>query len=81
MPLHIWREQLQQQWDPASFWGLATGLGVNRQRLSLIEPDARSALLTRLRAQLNQLGPEDYLWEGEVICAAGTKPSTGVSLT
>jgi len=81
MPLHIWREQLQHQWDPASFWGLATGWGVNRQRLSLIEPDARSALLTRLRARLNQLGPEDYLWEGEVICAAGTKPGTGVSRT
>jgi SAM-dependent methyltransferase len=76
MSLRIWRERLHHQWDSASFWGLATGLGVNRQRLDLIDPDARSALLTRLRAQLNQLGQEDYLWEGEVICAVGAKPET-----
>jgi SAM-dependent methyltransferase len=75
-PERIWPERLRRQWDPASFWALAAGSGVNRLRLGLIDPDARSALLTRLRAQLNELGSEDYLWEGEVICAVGSKPGT-----
>jgi SAM-dependent methyltransferase len=75
-PERIWPERLRRQWDPASFWALATGSGVNRQRLGLIDPHARSALLARLRAQLNELGSEDYLWEGEVICAVGSKPGT-----
>jgi SAM-dependent methyltransferase len=74
IPQRIWAERLHRQWDPASFWALATGIGVNRQRLGLIGPDARASLLARLRAQLNELGPEDYWWEGEVICAVGNKP-------
>jgi SAM-dependent methyltransferase len=74
IPQRIWAERLHRQWDPASFWALATGLGVNRQRLGLIDAEARSAVLAGLRAQLNELGPEDYRWEGEVICAVGSKP-------
>jgi hypothetical protein len=70
----IWAERLHRQWDPASFWALATGLGVSRQRLALIGPDVRAILLTRLCAQLNELGPDDYWWEGEVICAVASKP-------
>jgi SAM-dependent methyltransferase len=73
VPQRIWAERLHRQWDPASFWALATGLG-GRQRLGLIGPDARAVLLARLRARLNELGPEDYWWEGEVICAVGSKP-------
>ena len=74
IPRRIWAERLRRQWDPASFWALAAGLGVSRQRLALIGPDARAVLLARLRAQLNELGPDDYWWEGEVICAVGSKP-------
>jgi SAM-dependent methyltransferase len=73
VPERIWREPLRRQWDPASFWDLVTGSGVNRQRLGLIAPDARRAVLARARAQLNLLGPQDYLWEGEVVCAVAAK--------
>jgi SAM-dependent methyltransferase len=81
VPRRIWAERLHRQWDPASFWALATGSGASRQRLGLIDPGARSVLLAGLRARLNELAPEDYLWEGEVICAVGSKPGTpGASL-
>jgi SAM-dependent methyltransferase len=76
VPQRIWAERLHRQWDPASFWALATGSGASRQRLGLIDPGARSVLLAGLRTQLNELSPEDYLWEGEVICAVGSKPGT-----
>jgi SAM-dependent methyltransferase len=76
VPRRIWAERLHRQWDPASFWALATGSGASRQRLGLIDPDTRSVLLAGLRAQLNELAPEDYLWEGQVICAVGRKPRT-----
>jgi len=55
---------------------LATGSGASRQRLGLIDPDARAVLLAGLRAELQELPPDDYLWEGEVICAVGSKPGT-----
>jgi SAM-dependent methyltransferase len=74
LPRRIWRERLQRQWDPKSFWALATGSGVNRQRLELIDRERRSRLLARFRGQLSKLGPEDYRWEGEVICAVAAKP-------
>jgi SAM-dependent methyltransferase len=81
VPRRIWAEGLHRQWDPASFWALATGSGASRQRLGLMDPGARSVLLAGLRAQLDELAPEDYLWEGEVICAVGSKPGTrGASL-
>jgi SAM-dependent methyltransferase len=75
LPRRIWTERLQRQWDPESFWALATGSGVNRQRLDLIDRERRSQLLARFRGQLNKLGPEDYRWEGEVICAMAAKPN------
>jgi SAM-dependent methyltransferase len=73
-PTRIWPERIRRQWDPESFWALATGSGVNRQRLGLIDPQASSALLARLRARLGELGPEDFWFEGEVICAVAAKP-------
>jgi SAM-dependent methyltransferase len=72
-PVRIWTERLSHQWDADSFWALVTGSGVNRRRLSLIEPEARAALIDRLRDQLSHLGPHDYDWEGEVVCAVAAK--------
>ena len=73
MPHRVWSERLRRQWEPGSFWARASGSGVNRQRLALLDPDARSELLARLRTLLNKLGPEDYRWEGQVICAVAAK--------
>jgi SAM-dependent methyltransferase len=72
-PVRIWAERLCQQWTPDSFWALVTGSGVNRQRLGLVEPPVRAELLARLQNQLSQLGPDDYSWEGEVVCAVAAK--------
>ena len=75
-PERIWRQRLCRQWDPASFWALQTGSGVNRQRLRLLDESSRSLLLARLRTRLSKLGPEDYRWQGEVICAVATRLGT-----
>lgn len=77
VPERIWAEQLERRWDRESFWALATGSGVNRLRLGLIDPAARSGVLARLHDALSRLGPEDYRWEGQVICAVAIKPGAG----
>jgi hypothetical protein len=71
-PERIWRERLRHQWDPSSFWKLASGSGTTRIRLSRIDAAARAGLLARARSGLDRLGPRDFRWEGEVICAIAT---------
>jgi len=72
-PKRIWTERLRHQWDPSSFWELATGWGANRARLSRVDAATRAAVLTSARDRLGQLTPQDYMWEGEIICAVATK--------
>lgn len=69
VPERIWPQRLRHQWDRSSYWELATGWGANRARLSRIDAGARASLLDRLHADLYRLGPADFRWEGEVICA------------
>jgi rhodanese-related sulfurtransferase/SAM-dependent methyltransferase len=76
-PERIWCERLRRQWDHSSFWELATGGGANRVRLSLISARARAAVLDRAQTALSRLVPQDFLWEGEVICAVATKNRSG----
>ena len=33
----------------------------------------RADVLARVQSGLGRLAPEDYLWEGEIICAVATK--------
>jgi hypothetical protein len=33
----------------------------------------RAGVLARVHSGLGRLTPEDYLWEGEIICAVATK--------
>jgi len=72
-PERIWCQRLRHQWDRSSFWELASGCGPNRLRLSRVDATARSAVLTRAQSGLNQLAPQDFLWEGAVICGVATK--------
>jgi SAM-dependent methyltransferase len=72
-PARIWNQRLHHQWDRSSFWELASGSGPNRLRLSRLTPAARAGVLARAKNALGQLGPQDFLWEGEVICAVATK--------
>jgi len=73
-PHEIWHHQLSHQWDAASFLALLTGSGVQRQRLQLLDHDARTALLTRVGQELTDLPAEDFWWEGEALCAIAEKP-------
>jgi SAM-dependent methyltransferase len=72
-PERIWCERLHHQWDRSSFWELASGSGANRFRLGLLGPVARAGVLARVHSGLGRLTPDDYLWEGEIICAVATK--------
>ncbi|HEY3036776.1 MAG TPA: hypothetical protein VGJ54_19225 [Streptosporangiaceae bacterium] len=53
----------------SSFWKLASGSGPNRVRLSLLDSVTRADVLACVQSGLGRLAPEDYLWEGEIICA------------
>jgi SAM-dependent methyltransferase len=74
-PERIWLAQLRHRWDPPSFWQLATGSGVNRRRLDLIDASTRRDLLAHLRDRLDALDPDDFAWSGEVVCTVATKGS------
>lgn len=75
-PEHIWTERLHHQWDRSSFWDLAIGGGANRVRLSRVDTVTRAKVLARVHSRLGQLVPQDYLWEGEIICTVATKGTT-----
>ena len=72
-PERIWTQRLRRQWDRSSFWELASGSGVNRIRLGLVDAATRADLADQLRHALDRLTPPDFLWEGEVICAVAAK--------
>ena len=74
VPERVWRHHLSRQWGPQSFWNLLAGSGAQRQRLDLIDPQTRCDLLADVRARFDELPPEDFWWEGEVICAVARKP-------
>jgi SAM-dependent methyltransferase len=77
VPQRVWPHRLRHQWDAKSFWALATGSGTNRLRLSRIDTASREVVLARFHKRLSELGPDDYRWEGEVICAVAAKPAAG----
>jgi hypothetical protein len=78
-PERIWCERLRRQWDPSSFWELATGSGANRVRLSLISAPVRAAVQARAQTALSRLGRQDFRWEGEIVCATATKEQGGAN--
>jgi SAM-dependent methyltransferase len=73
-PQRIWLEMLTHRWEPATFWRLVTGTGVNRARLQLADPDTRARLLATVRARLDALDLDDFVWWGEVVCAVASRP-------
>jgi len=72
-PQRIWMQRLRRQWNRSSFWQLATGSGVNRTRLALVDAATRSEVLACLRNRLERLGPQDFVWTGEVVCAVAQR--------
>jgi len=73
LPTRVWLQPLRRQWDRSSFWQLATGSGVNRSRLAVLNTARRSELLARILDRIDGLQPQDFLWEGEVVCAVAQK--------
>jgi SAM-dependent methyltransferase len=76
-PERIWSERLRRQWDRSSYCQLASSLGANHLRLSVLDPAARADVLARVHRELGRLGRQDFLWEGEVICAVAAKSHAG----
>jgi SAM-dependent methyltransferase len=77
-PERIWPQRLYHQWDQSSYWELATGWGGNRARLSRVDTATRAHVLARAQSGLSRLAPQDFWWEGEVICAVATKGTTSL---
>jgi SAM-dependent methyltransferase len=75
-PARIWLEQLRHQWSRATFWELARGSGANRLRLSHVDAATSASVLARAQNCLSRLAPQDFLWEGEIICAIAAKSTT-----
>ena len=75
-PECIWPERLHHQWYRSSYWELATGWGANRARLSRVDAATRACVLARVQSGLSRLAPQDFFWEGEIICAVATKDTT-----
>jgi SAM-dependent methyltransferase len=73
-PQRIWLEMLTHRWEPATFWRLVTGTGANRARLQLADPDTRARFLATVRARLDALDLDDFVWWGEVVCAVASRP-------
>ena len=72
-PRRIWVEPLEHQWTPETYWQLATGSGLNRLRLEVLDEAVRAETLERARQRLEALDPEKYAWQGEVVCAVATR--------
>lgn len=72
-PTRVWTEGLSKQWDPESFFALATGSGPSRQRLAELDPAVLTSMLEQVRTRFDRLAPEDFRWEGEVVCAVAVK--------
>ena len=68
-PARVWIEPLTHQWTPDTYFQLATGSGMNRQRLDVLDEGARAETLDVARSRLSSLEPEDLVWSGDVVCA------------
>ena len=72
-PVRVWVEALSHQWTAETYFQLATGSGMNRVRLDVLDEPTRAATLDLARTRLSSLEPKDLLWSGDVICAVATR--------
>ena len=76
LPTRVWIETLSHEWTPATYFELATGSGLNRLRLQVLDDQARTDVLARARDHLSALPPADFVWSGQVVCAIAAKSSS-----
>ena len=69
----VWIESLRHQWTADTYLQLATGSGMNRHRLDVLDEQSRTATLDVARRRLSSLKPNDLLWSGDVICAVASR--------
>ena len=72
-PTRVWIEPLRHQWTPETYFQLATGSGMNRLRLEVLDEQARAETLDLAHRRLSLLEPEDLVWSGDVVCAVATR--------
>ena len=70
-PTRVWIEPLRHQWTPETYFQLATGSGMNRLRLDVLDERTRADTLDLARSRLSSLEPEHLVWSGDVVCAVG----------
>jgi SAM-dependent methyltransferase len=64
-----WTERFEHRWTPEAFFDLRVGYGPYQRRLETLDPEARTACLSCIRARLARLGPEDFVYRPEVVFA------------
>ncbi len=70
----IWVSALSHQWEPSTYWRLATGSGLNRKRLEALDAPVRAEVLQTARSRLSALEGKAYRWSGKVISAVAIRP-------
>lgn len=70
-----WQERFEHHWTPEAFFALRVGFGSHQRRLDMLETDARTTCLSRIRARLAHLQAEDFVYRPNVVFAiAHRKP-------
>jgi SAM-dependent methyltransferase len=66
----VWSMELEQRWDPQTYWRLLTE-GAGRLRLLHVDPSERERVLERARQRIAALPRDAFDWTGQVMCAVG----------
>jgi len=69
LPSAVWTVALEHQFTLDGFWQLQVSGGNSGWRLRQLEPAQRTAVVERIRGQLEGLGPEQFRFHGEVVLA------------
>jgi SAM-dependent methyltransferase len=78
-PTRVWVEHLRHQWTPDTYFQLATGSGLNRRRLDVLDEATRVDAIELARMRLSGLEAPDLVWSGGVVCAVATATSAAPS--
>jgi SAM-dependent methyltransferase len=73
VPDRIWYEPVGATFTPDTYVRLRSETGYNRARLTTLDSETRTAVMTEARARFGLLDPADFVFKGSVICGIGTK--------
>jgi ubiquinone/menaquinone biosynthesis C-methylase UbiE len=72
-PQKVWTESIAHSFEPDGLVALRMGSGGSGARLAAANTETRDAVLREARQRLASLGPDDYVFTGEVVCAVAQR--------